>query len=161
MGVPELSNCCGVSLKHGTIIIGVLNSIGAFTCMMMSAAYAVHPHELIEMNDDSVVPKLEILKGILITIAVASALQCIFSILLIFGAASNHPSLLTPWLVLNPVGLFVYVVGTLIAIIHHTGNNSTPYVVGHVFFSVWATVMVGFQLLVIYSFRTHLKRLNF
>lgn len=59
MGAPELANCCGFSLKHGTIIIGVVQSIFAFMCLILSAAYAQHPEELIEMNDPSVLPKLD------------------------------------------------------------------------------------------------------
>lgn len=59
MAAPEISNCCGFQLKHGTVIIGVLQSIFAFMSLILSAAYAVHPHELIELNDESVIPKLE------------------------------------------------------------------------------------------------------
>lgn len=59
MGVPKLSNCCGVSLKSGTIIIGVVQSIFAFMCMVLSAAYVQHPHELVQLNDASVLPSLE------------------------------------------------------------------------------------------------------
>ncbi|ENN79081.1 hypothetical protein YQE_04463, partial [Dendroctonus ponderosae] len=89
MGAPELTNCCGVSLKYGTIIIGVVQSIFAFMCMILSAAYVKHPHELVQLNDASVLPQLEILRTMLIIISVASALQCIFSIMLVFGAAAR------------------------------------------------------------------------
>ncbi|KAL1489741.1 hypothetical protein ABEB36_013676 [Hypothenemus hampei] len=161
MGFPEVSNCCGLSLKYGTIIIGVVQSIFAFMCFILSAAYAAHPHELIEINDPSVIPEAETLKAMLIIISVSSGLQCIFSILLIFGAAANHPSLLSPWLILNPICLFVYIIGTLVAIIHHGTNNGTKFLIGHIMTSVLGTMLVSFQILIVYSFRQHLKRLNF
>lgn len=53
---PEISNCCGFSLKHGTIIIGVVQSILAFMFLILAAAYAEHPHELLDMSDPSIVP---------------------------------------------------------------------------------------------------------
>ncbi|KAF7268329.1 hypothetical protein GWI33_018523 [Rhynchophorus ferrugineus] len=161
MGSTVLSNCCGFSLKHGTIIIGVIQSIFAFMSLILTAAYAEHPHELIQMSDPSVVPKLEVLRVILIIIAVASALQCIFSICLIFGAELNKPSLLTPYLVINPLALFVYIVTTLIAIIHHTGENNAPFIIGHIAISCIVSLIVVYNFLTIYSFRQHLKRLNF
>lgn len=55
MGV-EMTNCCGFSLKHGTIIIGVVQSIVAFMFLVLSAAYAENPHELVDMSDPSIVP---------------------------------------------------------------------------------------------------------
>lgn len=53
-----MTNCCGFSLKHGTIIIGVVQSIVAFMFLVLSAAYAENPHELIDMSDPSIVPNL-------------------------------------------------------------------------------------------------------
>lgn len=50
--------CCGLSLKTGTIIIGTVQSIFAFIFLILSAAYAEHPHELIDMSDASVVPEV-------------------------------------------------------------------------------------------------------
>ncbi|KAH1022248.1 uncharacterized protein LOC109535305 [Dendroctonus ponderosae] len=161
MGAPELTNCCGVSLKYGTIIIGVVQSIFAFMCMILSAAYVKHPHELVQLNDASVLPQLEILRTMLIIISVASALQCIFSIMLVFGAAASHPVLLTPYLILNPVCLFIYIVGTLVAVVHHTGENNTPYIIGHLFISFVVTVIVSYKILIVHSYRQYLKRLNF
>lgn len=53
---PQLTNWCGLNLKHGTIVIGVIQSILAFMAMILAAAYAEHPHELISMADKSIVP---------------------------------------------------------------------------------------------------------
>lgn len=50
--------CCGLSLKTGTIIIGTVQSIFAFIFLILSAAYAEHPHELIDMSDTAVVPEV-------------------------------------------------------------------------------------------------------
>ena len=156
-----MTNCCGFSLKYGTIIIGVVQSIFAFMCMILSAAYVQHPQELVQLNDASVLPQLETLKTLLIITSVASAMQCLFSILLIFGAAANHPVLLTPYLILNPICLFVYIVGTLVAVIHHTGENHAPFIIGHLITSFLVTVIVSYKILVVYSYRQYLKRLNF
>lgn len=49
---------CGLSLKQGTVIIGVVQSIAAFMFLALSAAYAENPHELIDMSDPSLVPNL-------------------------------------------------------------------------------------------------------
>ncbi|XP_030745621.1 uncharacterized protein LOC115874570 [Sitophilus oryzae] len=160
MGV-EVTNCCGFSLKHGTIIIGVIQSIFAFMVMILCSAYAEHPHELVQMSDPSVIPELTTLRAILITCAVVSALQCVFSILLIFAAETNHPTLLMPWLILNPVALFVYIVGTLVTIIHHTGVNNASYIMAHIAFSTLISLIVIYQILTVYSLKQHLKRLNF
>ncbi|KAJ8978808.1 hypothetical protein NQ317_014278 [Molorchus minor] len=130
MGI-EINNCCGFSLKTGTIIIGVLQSIVAFMFLVLCAAYAENPHELVDMSDPSIVPDLTVLKYILIVLAVGSALQCVFSLFLIFAAVTNHPNLLVPWLVLNPVALFMYMVVTLIAVVHHTEVHRTTFIVGH------------------------------
>lgn len=55
----ELANfCCGCNLKHGTIAIGVVQSVLAFTFMLLTAAYAEHPHELLDMSDPSIVPDI-------------------------------------------------------------------------------------------------------
>lgn len=51
-------NCCGFNLKHGTVIIGVFQSILAFMCLVLSAAYADNPHEIIDMSDPSIIPNL-------------------------------------------------------------------------------------------------------
>lgn len=53
-----MTNCCGFSLKHGTIIIGVVQSIVAFMFLVLAAAYADNPHELIDISDPSIVPDL-------------------------------------------------------------------------------------------------------
>ncbi|KAJ8948284.1 hypothetical protein NQ318_020771 [Aromia moschata] len=138
MGI-EMTNCCGFSLKTGTIIIATLQSIVAFMFLVLSAAYAENPHELLDMSDSSIIPDLTVLKWILIILAVGSALQCVFSIFLIFAAITNHPNLLLPWLVLNPVALTTYIVGTLIAIIHHTDYNRTPFIIGHLLLALSVT----------------------
>ncbi|XP_066145761.1 uncharacterized protein [Euwallacea fornicatus] len=161
MGAPEISNCCGFTLKHGTIIIGALQSVFAFMCLILSAAYAVHPHELIEMSDPSVVPKLEILKAMLIMFSVASVLQCVFSVMIVFGAVGNRPALFMPWLIFNPICLFVYEVGTLVAVIHHTSENNAPFIVGHIVASILFSMLVSYLTLTVYSYRQYLKRLNF
>lgn len=57
--VAEITSfCCGFSLKSGTIIIGVVQSILTFIMMVLSAAYADNPHELIAMSDPSIVPEV-------------------------------------------------------------------------------------------------------
>lgn len=48
--------CCNISLKNGTILIGILQSIFAFMFMILSGAYANNPHELVDMSDPSIVP---------------------------------------------------------------------------------------------------------
>lgn len=50
------SFCCGLSLRHGTIIIGVTSSVLSFIILILSAAYAEHPHELLDMSDPSIQP---------------------------------------------------------------------------------------------------------
>nr|CAH7722193.1 unnamed protein product [Callosobruchus chinensis] len=135
----ETNMCSSLSLKHRTIIIGVLQSIGAFMFLLLSAAYAENPHELIDMSDPSVVPDIKVLKTILIVIATGSALQCVFSILLIFAAETNRPTLIVPWLLLNPSIVLLYIIGTLIAIIHYSGNNVIPFIIGHLLFALIVT----------------------
>ncbi|XP_018561417.1 uncharacterized protein LOC108903656 [Anoplophora glabripennis] len=157
----EVSNCCGFSLKNGTIIIGVLQSVVAFMFLVLSSAYAENPHELLDMSDPSIVPDLTVLRSILIVIAIGSALQCLFSIMIIFGAVTNHPTLLLPWLILNPIALIVYLIGTFIAIIHHTGLNNTPFIVGHLVVGLAVTLIVCYKVLVVHNFFRHLKSLNF
>lgn len=44
-----------------------------------------------------------------------------------------------PWLILNPVAIVVYIIATLIAIIHHTGIDNTPFIVGHLLFALAIT----------------------
>ncbi|XP_060530576.1 uncharacterized protein LOC132704544 isoform X2 [Cylas formicarius] len=161
MRAPEMNNCCGFSLKHGTIIIGVVQSIFAFMCLILSSAYAHNSHELIELSDPSIIPRMEVLRVFLIIVGVASALQCVFSIFLIFGAETNRPVLLLPWLGLNPATLAVYIVATLIAIVHHTADDNTPFVVGHVLISTVVTLVVIYNILTVYSFYKHLRKLNF
>ncbi|CAH1963589.1 unnamed protein product [Acanthoscelides obtectus] len=128
-----------LNLKHRTIIIGVMQSIGAFMFLVLSAAYAENPHELITMSDPSIVPDIKVLRIILITIATGSAFQCVFSILLIFAAETNRPVLVIPWLILNPAAVLVYVLGTLIAIIHYSGDNVVPFIIGHILFALIVT----------------------
>ncbi|XP_023021760.2 uncharacterized protein [Leptinotarsa decemlineata] len=160
MGV-QMTNCCGFSLKHGTIIIGVVQSIIAFMFLVLSAAYAENPHELVDMSDPSIVPDLTILKVILIIISVGSALQCLFSIFLIFGAETNRPGLLTPWLILNPIALGVYILATLTAIIHHTSLNMTPFIIGHMLLGIIIVLIVAYKIMCVWNFYKHLKSLNF
>ncbi|RZC37032.1 uncharacterized protein BDFB_011168, partial [Asbolus verrucosus] len=128
---PEITNCCGFSLKHGTIIIGIIQSVIAFMFLILTAAYAEHPHELVNMSDPSVVPDLSILRWLLIVISVASAIHCVFSIFLIFGAETNRPLLLVPWLVFYPIAVIVYIILILIAIIHHVDSDRILFIIGH------------------------------
>ncbi|CAH1159901.1 unnamed protein product [Phaedon cochleariae] len=160
MGV-EMTNCCGFSLKHGTIIIGVVQSIIAFMFLVLAAAYAENPHELIDMSDPSIVPDLSVLRGILIGVAVLNGLLCVFSILLIIGAETNRPALLRPWLVLNPVALILYIICNVVAIIHHNNMNNTPFIVGHFLLTIMATLVVCYKILCVWNFHKHLKSLNF
>lgn len=51
--------CCGLSLKTGTIVIGTVQSVFAFIFLILSAAYAEHPHELIDISDPSIVPEVQ------------------------------------------------------------------------------------------------------
>ncbi|KAG5888612.1 hypothetical protein JTB14_037824 [Gonioctena quinquepunctata] len=129
--------------------------------MVLAAAYADNPHELVDMSDPSIVPDLNLLRVILIIISVASALQCLFSILLIFGAETNRPALLKPWLVLNPIVLLTYIVSTLMAILHHTSENMMLFIVGHMLFGMIVTLIVCYQILCVWNFHKHLKSLNF
>ncbi|XP_056631233.1 uncharacterized protein LOC130441532 [Diorhabda sublineata] len=158
MGV-EMINCCGFSLKHGTIIIGVVQSIFSFMFLVLAAAYAEHPNELIDISDISVGPSLTALRIALSIIALVSALECVFSILLIFGAETNRPKLLLPWLISNPVVLLAYILLTLMAIIHHT--RSALFIIGHLTLGFFATFIASFKFLCVWSFYKHLKSLNF
>lgn len=55
--VSEISTiCCGCNLKHGTVAIGVVQAVLAFTFMLLTAAYAEHPHELLDLSDPGIVP---------------------------------------------------------------------------------------------------------
>ncbi|CAH1963588.1 unnamed protein product [Acanthoscelides obtectus] len=150
-----------LNLKHRTIIIGVMQSIGAFMFLVLSAAYAENPHELITMSDPSIVPDIKVLRIILITIATGSAFQCVFSILLIFAAETNRPVLVIPWLILNPAAVLVYVLGTLIAIIHYSGDNVVPFIIGHILFALIVTLIVGLKVHCVWKFYKHLRSLNF
>ncbi|CAH2004634.1 unnamed protein product [Acanthoscelides obtectus] len=150
-----------LNLKHRTIIIGVMQSIGAFMFLVLSAAYAENPHELITMSDPSIVPDVKVLRIILITIATGSAFQCVFSILLIFAAETNRPVLVIPWLILNPAAVLLYVLGTLIAIIHYSGDNVVPFIIGHILFALIVTLIVGLKVHCVWKFYKHLRSLNF
>ncbi|KAH0814336.1 hypothetical protein GEV33_008453 [Tenebrio molitor] len=158
---PEITNCCGFSLKHGTIIIGIVQSVLAFMCLILTAAYAEHPHELLDMSDPSLHPDLTTLRCLLIIIAVASAVQCALSILLIFGAETNRPMLLVPWLIFNPVAIVVYIISILIAIIHHSGDNSTFFIIGHLVMGTIVSLIAFYNIIAVHSFYKHLKSLNF
>lgn len=153
--------CFGLSLKQGTIIIGVSQSILSFMLLILSAAYAENPHELVEMSDKSIIPDLTILRGILIGIAVASAVQCVFSIMLIFGAETNRPLLLLPWLVLNPILITAYVLLTSAAIFSHNTLNNIPFVLTNLFMSSILVGVATYKFLSVYGFYKYLKGLNF
>ncbi|XP_065158183.1 uncharacterized protein [Atheta coriaria] len=155
------SFCCGLSLRHGTIIIGVTSSVLSFIILILSAAYAEHPHELLDMSDPSIQPDTQVLKIILITIAVGSALQCIFSIFLIFAAETNRPILLLPWIGFGPVCLAFYVLGTLIAIIHHSSDNNAIFITAHLMVTTICTAVASYKFLTVYSLYKHLRSLNF
>ncbi|KAJ3659181.1 hypothetical protein Zmor_010884 [Zophobas morio] len=158
---PEITNCCGFSLKHGTIIIGIVQSVLAFMCLILTAAYAEHPHELLDLSDSSIVPDLTVLRCLLIIISVASAVQCVLSILLIFGAETNRPVLLMPWLIFNPIAILVYIISILVAIIHHTGENSTYFIIGHLTVGTIVCLIAFYNVIAVHSFYKHLKSLNF
>lgn len=55
----EMDRCCCCSLKAGTITIGILESIISFMYLVLCAAYAESPQELVHMVDESVVPQLD------------------------------------------------------------------------------------------------------
>lgn len=58
MAVEMKTFCCNLNLKYGTILIGIFQSICAFMFLILSAAYAENPHELVDMNDPSILPNL-------------------------------------------------------------------------------------------------------
>ncbi|KAK4886689.1 hypothetical protein RN001_002960 [Aquatica leii] len=153
--------CFGVTLKTGTIIIGVVQSIFSFMFMILCAAYAENPNELVDMSDKSIIPDIYTLRCLLILISTVSALQCIFSILLIFGAETNRPLLLLPWIILNPTAIVIYVITTIIGIIHHTGLNNRSFIVGHLIVGLAVCLIGGYNTLRVYNYYRHLKTLNF
>lgn len=153
--------CCGISLKTGTIIIGVIQSILSFMFMILCAAYAENPHELVDMTDKSLLPDTLTLRCLLVIIAVASALQCIFSIFLIFGAETNRPLLFLPWLIFNPISIAAYVITTIIGMIQHSAINNTYFIVGHLLVGLGVCLIGGYNIVRVYRFYKHLRTLNF
>lgn len=160
--VAELSTvCCGCNLKHGTVAIGVVQALLAFTFMMLTAAYAEHPHELLDLSDPTIATSATTLKCLLIIISVASAVQCIFSIMLVFAAESNRPNLLVPWLVFNPIAIGIYVISTIVGLVHHNGISNTGYVISHLVVGLAICLIGGYKIVAVHSYYKHLKSLNF
>ncbi|XP_022906327.1 uncharacterized protein [Onthophagus taurus] len=153
---------CGLSLKHGTIIIGVVQSIASFMFLALSAAYAENPHELVDMSDPSLIPAQKVvLRAILICIATGSALHCAFSILLIFGAETNRPYLLLPWLIINPITVLAYVICAFVAVIYYTGPSQIIFFITQVVITLLLAFTLGYKILVVQNFYKFLKSLNF
>lgn len=48
----------------------------------------------------------------------------------------NRPMFLMPWLVFNPLAIIIYIIGTLIALVHHGGLNNSAFVAGHLIIGV-------------------------
>ncbi|GLV35298.1 hypothetical protein CBL_01552 [Carabus blaptoides fortunei] len=113
------------------------------------------------MSDPSIVPDLHTLKALLIIISVASALQCIFSIFIIFGAETNRPILLLPWLIFNPIAITIYVIGTVVGLVHHSGISNTGFVIGHLLVGIAICLIGGYKIVAVHSYYKHLKSLNF
>jgi len=153
--------CCGLSLKHGTIITGVVQSILSFVILILSAAYAENPHELLDLSDPSIVPDTTVLKTILVIIASAGAIHCTFSILLIFGAETNRPVLLLPWLTFGPMCFMAYLLGTLIAIAHHSTVNVAIFITAHIIVAISLLLLGCYKFFTVLNYYKHLRSLNF
>lgn len=48
----------------------------------------------------------------------------------------NRPLLFLPWLIFNPLSIVVYVIGTLIAMAHHTSVQNTFFIIGHMILAI-------------------------
>ncbi|CAH0560923.1 unnamed protein product [Brassicogethes aeneus] len=150
-----------LSLKHSTIIIGTFSSIISFIAMLLTATYSEHPHELIDMADPSLIPGHHALKVILIICASISGLQCLFSILIIFGAETNRPALLLPWLIYNPIFIAIYLIATIIGVVNHSDTDKAHFVFGHLVFSTIIAGLFAWKFSIVYRFFKHLRSLNF
>lgn len=65
--VSQISTiCCGCSMKTGVIVIGAVQSVLAFAFMVLTAAYADHPQELLDMSDPSIIPSATSMSYILL-----------------------------------------------------------------------------------------------
>lgn len=53
------SKSCGCSKKTNIIVIGVIQAMLSFTFMILTAAYADKPQELLDMSDPSIVPNTD------------------------------------------------------------------------------------------------------
>lgn len=43
----------------------------------------------------------------------------------------NRPGMLLPWLIFNPIAIAIYVIGTIVGLVHHNGISNTVFVVSH------------------------------
>ncbi|XP_018319929.1 uncharacterized protein LOC108733327 [Agrilus planipennis] len=152
---------CGLGLKKATILIGIFQSILSFISFVLCAAYAEHPHELLELADTSVIPEMHVLKTVLVILSIANALQCVFSIMIIFGALTNRPLLLLPWLILNPISLAVYILGTIAALVRHSNASHVAFFTGHLLIASIVSLIGGYNIFLVRNYYIYLKRLNF
>lgn len=49
----DSSTGCRLSLKHATIIVGIISSILSFMSMCLSSSYVQHPTEIIEITNST------------------------------------------------------------------------------------------------------------
>ncbi|XP_021919343.1 uncharacterized protein LOC110829665 [Zootermopsis nevadensis] len=105
--------CCGWSLGTGTIIIGIVETLGGITNVILSIIAAAEA-ELDPRAEESVLDALDTIKVTNILLAVVAAVLTILGVLLIAGAKRNSPSLLVPWMIYTCFYIFATVVSYVI-----------------------------------------------
>ncbi|PSN33056.1 hypothetical protein C0J52_17758 [Blattella germanica] len=135
--------CCGCSLKTGTIIIGVLNLIGACFGVVNGILLAS-----VSTKDGY---NAEGAKSIGISICVFSAVMVLIASLLIVGATKGKPFLLLPWLIcaiiLTVIYVILYVVLGVSNFQQHQSQEGAIYIVSAIITALVETYFI----LVVYS----------
>ncbi|XP_044730544.1 uncharacterized protein LOC123293707 [Chrysoperla carnea] len=148
--------------RRGTCIVGALQSILSFTIMILSGVYSQNPHELVELSDGTVSEEtLQALSGVLIIVCLGSALMVVLSILIIFGAQTQQPILLLPWIYYYGIILTFYMLGIFTQVFSLVMLNA--FAVGCVtLLGGLITLYIGlYMCTIVYSHYSDLKKLNF
>ncbi|XP_067011754.1 uncharacterized protein [Anabrus simplex] len=161
---------CGLTLKTGTIIIGVLQALGGFSVMISESVSAYRSdrtaiisgpdHGISKEEEENVKRYVQGHKELCIVLAIAGGIQLILSILLLYGADYESPKLVKPWVIFSMI-----MTGVMVAT--YFGLGIVTLVLG--FDKVGASILIGIVLasaisfyfiLVVHSFYRYLIELK-
>lgn len=148
--------CCGCSLTSGTIIIGIIETLGGIVSVFLNIIAAIEASEDLK-NKKNVFDALDTITITNIILAIIAMLFTTLAVLLIVGAKRNYPPYLVPWMLYTCFYIFATVVTYVINTVAYAEANDTLMAGVSVMGAILTLSIQTYFVLVVYSLYCELR----